>query len=62
APPLTHQTLKGWNALEPSKSRPPVPFLVVPAAARWLLRAGKALSGLADLIMFETYTRPSEIL
>ncbi|CAK0817209.1 unnamed protein product, partial [Prorocentrum cordatum] len=60
--PLTHQTLKGWNVLEPSKSRPPVPFLVVRAVACWLCRAGKPLSGLAVLIMFETYVRPSEVL
>ncbi|CAK0901538.1 unnamed protein product [Prorocentrum cordatum] len=60
--PLTHQTLKGWNVLEPSKSRPPVPFLVVRAVACWLCRAGKPLSGLAVLIMFETYMRPSEVL
>ncbi|CAK0819295.1 unnamed protein product, partial [Prorocentrum cordatum] len=60
--PLTHQTLKGWNVLEPSQSRPPVPFVVVLAVARWLCRAGKPLSGLAVLIMFETYMRPSEVL
>ncbi|CAK0847428.1 unnamed protein product, partial [Prorocentrum cordatum] len=60
--PLTHQTLKGWNVLEPSKSRPPVPFLAARAVACWLCRAGKPLSGLAVLIMFETYMRPSEVL
>ncbi|CAK0892485.1 unnamed protein product, partial [Prorocentrum cordatum] len=60
--PLTHQTLRGWNVLEPSKSRPPVPSLVVRAVACWLWRAGKPLSGLAVLIMFETYMRPSEVL
>ncbi|CAK0841047.1 unnamed protein product [Prorocentrum cordatum] len=60
--PLTHQTLRGWGVLEPSKSRPPVPYLVMLAAATWLCQAGKPLSALAIVIMFETYMRPSEVL
>ncbi|CAK0899810.1 unnamed protein product [Prorocentrum cordatum] len=60
--PLTHQTLKGWNVLGPSKSRPPVPFLVVLAVACGRCRAGKPLSGLAVLTRFETFMRPSRVL
>ncbi|CAK0877830.1 unnamed protein product, partial [Prorocentrum cordatum] len=60
--PLAHQTLKGWNVLDPSKSRPPVPFLVVLAVACGRCRAGKPLSGLAVLTRFETYMRPSRVL
>ncbi|CAK0846803.1 unnamed protein product, partial [Prorocentrum cordatum] len=60
--PLTHQTLKGWNVLDPSKSRPPAPFLVALAVACGRCRAGKPLSGMAVLTRFETYMRPSRVL
>ncbi|CAK0802959.1 unnamed protein product, partial [Prorocentrum cordatum] len=60
--PLAHQTLKGWDVLGPSKSRPPAPFLVVLAVACGRCRAGNPLSGLAALTRFETYMRPSRVL
>ncbi|CAK0880230.1 unnamed protein product [Prorocentrum cordatum] len=60
--PLTHQTLKGWNVLDPSKPRPPVPFLVVLAVTCGRCRARKPLCGLAVLARFVTYMRPSRVL
>ena len=53
--------LKGWDILEPSQRRPPLPFGIVQLlAARWAAQ-GRHDLGVAALLGFECYFRPSEL-
>ena len=53
--------LKGWDVLEPTQRRPPLPFSVVQLlAARWAAEGRRDLA-IAALLGFECYFRPSEL-
>lgn len=53
--------LKGWECLEPSARRPPIPFTVVQLLAlRWAAQARHDLA-IGVLLAFECYLRPSEL-
>ncbi|CAK0845448.1 unnamed protein product, partial [Prorocentrum cordatum] len=60
-PQLAH-SLAGWKRLHPPGSRPPLPELVVRAAAAWLGHQGEFATALCLMLMFEGYLRPSEAL
>ncbi|CAK0911511.1 unnamed protein product, partial [Prorocentrum cordatum] len=60
-PQLAH-SLAGWKRLHPPGSRPPLPELVVRAAAAWLGHQGEFATALCVMLMFEGYLRPSEAL
>ncbi|CAK0870750.1 unnamed protein product [Prorocentrum cordatum] len=60
-PQLAH-SLAGWKRLHPPGSRPPLPELVVRAAAAWLAHQGEFATALCVMLMFEGYLRPSEAL
>jgi integrase len=53
--------LKGWDVLQPTQRRPPLPFSVVQLlAARWAAEGRRDLA-IAALLGFECYFRPSEL-
>ena len=60
--PSSSAALAGWRKLQPPTSRPPLPRAAALAIALELARRGRVGMGLAVLLMFETYGRPSEIL
>ena len=60
--PAASQVLRGWSALEPGRSRPPIPILLVRAIALRLAVRGDPLMGLCVLLSFECYLRPSEAM
>ncbi|CAK0874266.1 unnamed protein product, partial [Prorocentrum cordatum] len=60
--PVLQQALKGWVQQRPELSRPPLPWVVVAAAARELLDLNMGMAALGIMLMFETYMRPSELL
>ncbi|CAK0906122.1 unnamed protein product [Prorocentrum cordatum] len=59
---LWGHSLAGWKSLHPPGSRPPLPELVVRAAAAWLGHQGEFATALCVMLMFEGYLRPSEAL
>ncbi|CAK0873971.1 unnamed protein product [Prorocentrum cordatum] len=60
--PVLQQALKGWVQQRPEFARPPLPWVAVAAAARELLDLNTGMAASGIMIMFETYTRPSELL
>ena len=60
--PLCDVALRGWKALRPQLSRPPIPEAVAAAISLDLLKQGLPWSGLLVMVLFETYLRPSEAL
>ncbi|CAK0796418.1 unnamed protein product, partial [Prorocentrum cordatum] len=58
--PLTHQTLRGWGVLEPSKSRPPVPYLVMLAVVLPLPEEGGASAFLTFVVRASEYEVPTK--
>ncbi|CAK0904390.1 unnamed protein product [Prorocentrum cordatum] len=59
---VLQQALKGWVQQRPEFSRPPLPWVVVAAAARELLDLNMGMAAIWIMLMFETYMRPSELL
>jgi hypothetical protein len=58
--PRTHALLQGWQKLEPSQSRPPLPRVVALAIATQMVKNGKGMHGLCVYTMVATYMRPNE--
>ena len=51
--------MAGWRKRQPGVTRPPVPALLVYAAAGWLLKENLE-AAIALLFLFSTYARPTE--
>ena len=63
--PRAERALKGWLKQRPARTRPPMPWIAVVLVATYLLMCPAVLlkeMGLAVLLMFTTYVRPSEML
>lgn len=62
--PHARQALLGWTKLRPEASRDPVPWIFTCLVAQALLqRPGLyRLAGIAALLQFDTYCRPSEVI
>ena len=60
--PRAHRALQGWKRHAPGHSRPPLPWLVVAGLASVLLEGKLPLMGVAIILMFGCYLRPSEAL
>jgi integrase len=60
--PRSLRALKGFRKIAPGSSRYPLPFHVVQAIVMWLIHSGHGQAGLAVLICFLCYLRPSELM
>ena len=60
--PLTLQSLKGFNRLQPSKQRPPLPWTATVVMAAWLSSRGYLRTAIGILLSFDCYLRPGELM
>ena len=59
--PAAMRAMKGWRRLFPSRTRPPLPFAAALVMAAILVARGLSTMGLALLVGFSAYLRPSEL-
>lgn len=60
--PLSRRSLRGFNRLVPSISRPPMPWPVAVAMAMWLSFRGRGAIAIGILLSFDCYLRIGELL
>ena len=60
--PQASAALTGWEKQEPTKSRPPLPYVVLKAIAMKLILGRQYFHALILVTMFESYLRVSEAL
>jgi integrase len=60
--PLSRRSLRGYNRLVPSISRPPMPWPVAVALAMWLTFNDHGVIGIGVLLSFDCYLRIGELL
>ena len=58
----TRRALQGWSKIDPQKTRPPIPWVLIAAMVMKMVARKKMQSAMAVLTMFTAYLRPSECL